>query len=690
MKTNLILFLIFATFLHLRAQEGGNVSKGDTTTYYSADLDEVVVLQSSDKSLVTQHLDANFLDMQLLDKMPKLAGSADPLRYVQTLGGVTTNSETQTGLSIQGCDPHQSIISISDAPIYYPNHLMGLFSVFSAGHFSTLKIERGTHDASMPNRVGGLVDFQPKHIFRADSAKFRPNADISVGLIHTEGTLALPISRKQSLVVSARLSYINLLYSKLLRFNGIKTKYDFEDANITYSINPSDKDSILITSFFSHDRLRLTTDMLSVNIPWYNALGAFSWKRSLDKGTFCLNLNGSTYQNRLSVEDYKDKDTDKYVKTELGVSSVDIKPLWSNTFQNKYTVMAGAEYCHYFNRPISFEYRNFFHLTQEKHNSLQHADEASVFADFQHSVSCHFSYSVGLRGNMYVNKKVFLSLDPRITLKTNITNNHQLSLHYGIYHQYLHRSALLSGGLPTDFYMLADTLFKPEMAHTLELNYLGSWLNNKYTLTVSFWFKQLYNLLEQKGNIADVLLSNADYLQSILKGDGRNYGASLSFNKTRGVVTGYFSYTLSWANRRWPQLDESRKYTFRSNQDRRHNFNLSLSVHIRKKWTISTLFVLASGQPYTAPEELYMLNRQIICRYGRHNAATMPLYHRLDLSASYSFIKNKDKEIGVSVSIYNLYQHRNPQFFVLKRDGNLTFFSYLSTIIPSLDFYVKI
>ncbi len=648
-----------------------------------------------------KRIDADYLDMRLLDKMPKLAGSADPLRYVRTMGGVTINNETNTGISIQGCDPHQNIISIKGAPIYYPNHLMGLYSVFNSGHFSKLKIEKTIHNASMPNRIGGLIEFTPKYKFKTDSAKFRPATDLSLGLIHSEGTIALPLSQRQSLVVSARGSYINLLYSKLLKFNDIKMRYNFEDANITYTLLPTKNDTLSVTAFFSHDKLKLTSNFLSITIPWFNIVGGIDWTKQLKKGVLKVSINASSYQNQLSVNDYKNYDTDKFVKTNLSITSINAKAQWSAVFNNRYSLVAGADYWHYINTPIAFRYKNFLYERDNQIPPKQNADEVSLFADFQHGITDVFSYRLSLKSNLYnIDNKTFLSLDPGFSLVAKITQAHSINLHYALRHQYIHQSALLSGGLPADYYLLADRQFKPEYGHCVELNYLGSLLQEKYSISFSAWFKQLYNLTEQRGNLVDILLQNADYKSTLLIGNGRNYGASVSLNKNKGIITGYLSYTLSWAKRSWPQMmtsinSQSQEtantgYIYRANQDRRHNFNLCLSVHIKEKWTISTLFQLASGSPYTAPEELYMLDRQIICRYGKHNVATMPLYHRLDLSASYSFIKKKDKEIGVSVSIYNLYQHRNPQFFVLKRDGNLTFYSYLSTIIPSVDFYVKI
>ena len=114
-----------------------------------------------------------------------------------------------------------------------------------------------------------------------------------------------------------------------------------------------------------------------------------------------------------------------------------------------------------------------------------------------------------------------------------------------------------------------------------------------------------------------------------------------------------------------------------------------LNARFAKRWNIGAQFVLASGLPYTEAKEAYFLNGQMICRYSTFNGAHMALYNRLDLSCSYDIIKKKDHELGINLSLYNVYCHRNQQFVVYRENLQPIYGTALSIIVPSISIYGK-
>ena len=101
------------------------------------------------------------------------------------------------------------------------------------------------------------------------------------------------------------------------------------------------------------------------------------------------------------------------------------------------------------------------------------------------------------------------------------------------------------------------------------------------------------------------------------------------------------------------------------------------------------MFVLATGLPYTEAEEAYMLNGKMVCHYSTYNGAHMPLYHRLDLSGSCDIIKTPEHELGINISLYNTYAHKNAQFVTYRSDLKPIYGTTFSTIIPSISIYGK-
>ena len=123
-------------------------------------LEDIDVVQQRTRSIVHQTAERMEVDVAQLQHMPKFLGTSDPIRYLQSLAGVQTNNETAAGLHIHGCDDYQTLVSINGAPVFYPNHLMGLYSTFIGAHFKTIEMEQSEHTAMMANRIGGWVNFR--------------------------------------------------------------------------------------------------------------------------------------------------------------------------------------------------------------------------------------------------------------------------------------------------------------------------------------------------------------------------------------------------------------------------------------------------------------------------------------------------------------------------------------------------
>ena len=186
-----------------------------------------------------------------------------------------------------------------------------------------------------------------------------------------------------------------------------------------------------------------------------------------------------------------------------------------------------------------------------------------------------------------------------------------------------------------------------------------------------------------------VLNKQFSYDDYIVTGNGRNYGLNLMFQRNRGIITGYVSYTLGWARRSLPGLEGYTDYRYAASSERRHDLKVVLNSRFAKRWNISAMFVLATGLPYTEAKEAYFLNGQMVCLYSTYNGAHMPLYHRLDLSCSCDIIKTKEHELGINLSLYNTYAHKNAQFVIYRDDLKPIYGSSLITILPSISIYGK-
>jgi len=646
-------------------------------------MEDIEIVQQRAKPSVIQGAERITVDATQIQHMPKFLGTSDPVRYLQSLAGIQTNNETTTGLHIHGCDDYQTLVSINGAPIFYPNHLLGLYSTFINAHFQTIELEQAEHRATMNNRVGGWVNFQTFH----DQPR-RFSFEGNIGLINSDITMTIPMGKKHALWISARSSYINWLYGKFLKMDSYAIRYHFMDYNLTYAGQLSDNDQLVISGFYSRDKMRLFSDNgnTDIHFPWQNIVGSAYWNHEMENGNWRSTIYYSSFDNQLDVTA-----DSVFVNTDEQFATVGMKNQWDYNLPYNLSISAVLDYDHYMSRPLAFVMHGVeMFETKAPQPELSHADEIALGADLRHDVTNWFAYNAGLRFTGYIYEKHFhWSLDPRLSLHFYPHPDHEISLHYGIYHQYFHKSGLTGGGLPTDFFFLASRKFLPEEAHAVNLKYVGFFYHKQYSLSTELYFKQIYNIAESTGSVLQVLNKKFSYDDYIVTGDGRNYGVNVMFQRNSGIVTGYVSYTLGWARRKLPALEGFTDYRYAASSERRHDLKVVLNTHFAKRWHIGAMFVLATGLPYTEAEEAYMVNGKMICHYSTYNGAHMPLYHRLDLSGSCDIIKTPEHELGINISLYNTYAHKNAQFVTYRGDLKPIYGTTFSTIIPSISIYGK-
>ena len=649
----------------------------DTFPMQQAELDEIIIVEKKHTRLMQDSNNMLTIDIKGLDVLPRFLGTVNPMRYLQTLSGVQTNSETTAGIYIQGCDDYHTILSINGAPIYYPNHLLGLFSPFISAHFQSMNVEKSAHSAVFPNRLGGGVELVSNSNFERTIG-----VDGNIGLIGAEVTVPMSIGKKSDLFLSARSSYIGLLYSNLLNFVGYQTKYEFQDFNATYSYRPTDNDELTLSAYYGMDRLDVNDSISTVDIGvrWSNLATSLSWQHQFGNGSWRTQAHFSGFKNFVDVNELSMR-----VNASSALASTGVKSDVEVAVRKDLTLISGIEYNLFFNNPLSF-LADDATLANDS-IGLKHLHEISLFLDCNHSVSRYFHYAFGLRPSLWLSAdgQRFVAISPCLSLDFPLHRFHKIKLHGGVYHQALHKAGLTDGGLPTDFFFLSDKANVPECAHSLSLAYNGEFINKAYSLSFELYFKQLHNVVESTSNILEMLNTGFDYQRGLLVGKGRNYGLNLMFCKNKGYLKGYVSYTLGWAMRHFDSLADG--YVIRARHDRRHNLVVVLNSQLSKRWSVGAMFVLASGAPYTEPQMAYLLNGRVMYEFGIHNGASMPLYHRLDLSANYYIIKNRYRELGLNLSIYNVYAHKNVQFVIPTSDFSIDEVSFFATIIPSLSFF---
>ena len=586
--------------------------------------------------------------LSVLKKIPSVMGLADPLRFVFLMPSVQTGNDADNGIHIQGCENAHNYISMGGAPIYGAGHMLGFASVFNSGHFREMSYSTVARDL---NRLGGVVEMR-----LPDEPLAAPSVDLSVGLFLSQATVRIPAGR-HSFVVSGRHSYFNLLYSNFMKFNDAPLRYDFGDANLTWTWRPGERDVIHLNGYFGRDAAEYGSPQWQIKAwgNWRNAVGSFDWQHTGGGWTMSHLLYGTLFRLKDSVG----MDVTQ-VSAPSSISSLGYRGRFS---------MGGfeliGETARHDANPL--QPTELIHIEQE-------AFESSLQAGYKARFGAWF-VGASLRGTWYLSpeEKSMYSLDPRLETAWESPRAGTFSFKAGIAHQYLFQTGPTDMGFPTEYWILAGDLSDPQASRYLSLSWGSAELLDGWNISAEGYFRDLTNQLEYGGNLLDYANPAFNLEDFFIRGRGHNYGINLSLQKTAGKLTGWLSYAFGRAMRH--SDEEGFPEWYPSQHERLHEVKL-VGTYDWGKWDLGLTFVLASGRPWTQPLAFYLLGGKIMTVYGDYNGGRLNSYLRADISANWYLHKDSRRRDGINFSVYNASVYPNELARMIKIDEDNGDFFY--------------
>lgn len=682
---------VFCIFIYVvfGILKGVSAEMTDTLNHYG--LQTVEIRGKRLRSPLREIEGSSIISMSFMDEMPHILGNADPLHYAQLLPGVQTNSEYDAGLHIQGCDNSHNYVSLGGAPVYNAAHLLGFFSIFNAGHFTEMSLQKSPVSASFPNRLGGRVDMlTPTWLAAEDSLSVGAvHGELSVGPMSSQGTLRLPIGKRSLLLLSARAAYLNLLYSKWLEVDGDEVKYDFSDYNLSYITQLDDANVLKIEGYWGYDNMKIgqASYGLQGKLKWNNTMAALHWysrsKDGLNEGGKDWSMEQmvyySRYANRLNVGEYS---------FQVGMRSFIFDLGYKGNFSWGRWRM-GAEVVRHQLLPQDIGITgNLANYQTDAHHQL--ATEASAYLQYCQPLGENLLMELGARVSGYHCQKSFYRVMPHLKFNYDLSQSAKLNLNLGIRNQYLFQTGFSSAGLPTEFWFAADQNHRPQYACHAALQGEFWFAEKEYRLSVETYYKWLMNQIENNSNMFDILFSSYSFDGSLLHGKGYNYGLNLLLEKRRGKLTGWLSGSWGRAMRKFDGAQYQGWYP--AGHERIYELNAVATYRINRRVSLGSTYVLASGTPYTKVNYAYLMSGNLVTEYGPHNGDRVKPYMRLDLSVSYDFATKGKVRSGINFSLYNVTMHGNDLFYRIKvYDNHVRYnaFKFLMPIMPSINYYCK-
>ncbi len=653
-------------------------------------LQEVIITDNKTKiDIKKPEMSVNKLSISAIKKMPVVLGEVDVLKSILLLPGVTNAGEGASGFNVRGGGADQNLILLDEATIFNSSHVFGFFSVFNPDAIKDLKLYKGGIPARYGGRASSVLDIYQKD---GNSKGFHVNGGIGLisSRILAEGPL---VKDKGSFLIGGRSSYAHL-FLKLSEEQKNNSAY-FYDLNTKLSYKLDSNNSLYLSGYFGRDVFSLNKSFTNI---YGNATLNLRWNHLFSEKLFSnLSLIYSDYYYGLDLD---------FVgfKWDSGIRNYNIKYDFKNYISDKFKLNYGVNGIYYEFNPGTIRPSDENSGINFDQLDKKYAFEPALYINADHEISNRIALSYGLRYSMfyrlgqstvniyadnnpitfnsalqiyekatpigtkfYDRNKVMQSynyLEPRFSLAYQINDEQSIKASYNRMVQYLQLISNTSSPTPLDVWTPSDSFIKPQIADQVALGYFKNFSDDMYSLEVETYYKEVQNRLDYIDG-AD-LIANKAIEQIILNGQLRSYGLEIMLRKNEGKFNGWISYTLSKSEQQTPgrtsaETGINNGQWYNSVYDKLHNVAITTSYNLNEKWSFGANFALQTGQPVTYPVGQYEYLGINVPSYGLRNENRLPAYHHLDIAATLTPTKNKNREWkGEWVfSIYNLYNRKN-------------------------------
>ena len=664
----------------------------DIATISRSSLSQEIVISSKRRDANVKNAQMGQIDLSMnkIRSLPVIFGEVDPLKSLQLLPGVRNAGEGNSGLYVRGGGPDQNLILLDDAVVYNPGHLFGFFSVFNGDAIKNVTLIKGGMPAQYGGRLSSVVDIAMK-----DGNMEEYQVEGGIGTVASRISIQGPVVKdKASFMVSGRRTYIDALVKpfvpKTSSFSG--SGYYFYDMNAKFNYKFSNKDRLYFSGYFGRDVFDFKNSERSINIsiPWGNTTTSVRWNHVFNRKLF---VNTTAVYNDYKF-DFGAVQDNFSVNLKSGIRDLTLKSDFDYYLSTDHKLKFGAQYTFHRFTPSVVSGNQDTVLFEPNNAQTKYAREVGVYIQDDWELSEKFKLNYGFRvsgfqqvgaytdytrdadGNKLDstvygsgdNVKTYGGFEPRVTARYAFNDATSIKASITRNIQYIHLVTNAGSSLPTDVWVPSTLRVKPQLGWQYAVGMFRNFSDNMFETSVEIYYKSMQNQIEYREGYTP---SFRDPEEEFVFGNGWSYGSEFYINKSRGKLTGWIGYTLSWTWRKFPQLNAGEK--FPAKYDRRHDLSVVGIYELSKKWKLSGVFVYATGNTITLPERFYLIEGVLAQQFSALNQYRLNSYHRLDFSATYVPKPNSTKKFRSSwvFSVYNIYSRMNPYFIYIDQEGSV-------------------
>lgn len=662
------------------------------------------------------------MPMEQVKAMPTLLGEADIIKALQKTPGVHSGEEGFGGMSVRGGTADQNIILLDDVPLYNPNHMMGLFTLFNSDGVNSATLIKSGFPARYGGRMSSVLDVKMK-----EGNNEHYSGYINIGLLASNATLEGPIIKdKMSFTLSARRTYFDLFAFQFQTNRDDKYSYYFYDISAKLNYKPTERDRLYLSFFTGYDHMYYGYNYRDVTISysgqdvdrsislndaqkinWGNLIAALRWNHVFGKSMFSnYTASFSRYRFRNDITTYPSQNDSIQYEHEYfsGVNDFGLRAdfIWYTPYIPG-AIRFGANITyHYFNPGLSVYWNDNYEQSDSLAQSNdQSFDRFELHAYVEDEVMIGpLSTNIGLHvsGLNKHGRGMYLHYEPRVLVGMKVGRRVNLKAGYSMMSQFLQLMRLISVASPADLWLPVSSNLSPPWAWQVNAEASVS-LWKHFTFSCEGYYKHyVHQQTYRQSPTIDQLLSGS-WEELYCSGSGRVKGVELFLHKKSGRLSGWVGYSLSKSVSQFADINDGQ--SFAGDNDRRHSVSIFTDYKFNDNIDLAASWSFDSGAPMTLSDGQFLMtdgqgNQNLFAIPGKRNAYQMPNSHSLVIGCNIRRHKAKTSRM-LSFGVYNVYARKNPMFVYWNTetdaDGSTQYklkqFSLLSWPCPYVKYSIR-
>lgn len=657
----------------------------------SNSLKEAVVYANPFKKSTMSPISIQSLNTEEIKSYP--GGNNDIAKVVQSLPGVSGSVGFRNDVIIRGGAPNENVYYLDGIEIVNINHFAtqgsagGPVGLLNVSFIDDVSLSTGAFNARYDNPLSGVLQFNQRN---GNPEKHQTN--LRLGASELALTLDGPINSKTTYIVSARRSYLQLLF-QLINLPFLPSYWDFQ-YKINHKINAKNELNFIglgsIDDFEfnppnrdEYDTEEAYLENLSVLDPiprqnQWTATNGVQWKHNLKNGYFNLALSQNYLDNKSSKYQNDQEDVDSLLTLKYRSAEDETKLRFEvNQFKDKWRFSYGSnvQYSFYLNQTYNKQIPGLLLDFETRLHMFRYGLFGNASVAFYRD-RLKLNGGIRMDGNSFTNtgNQIWKTLSPRVSGSYALRSDWNLNASVGRYYKIAPYTVLGFKDNTGNFANKSVEYIRNDQA-VLGVEYLRG---RSTRITLEGFYKWYINY--PVSDITGISLANLGGNFGVVgnepvssTGKGRAYGFEVAYQqKFNGKYYAIAAYTFYYSE----FTGADGKEFIPSAWDNRHLISLTGGYKFAKNWEIGVRYRFLGRAPYTptdsaASVNAYLLSGAGIPDYSRLNTLRLNPFNQLDIRIDKKWnFKKWSMNAYLEIQNATVAAQPSPPSFTLQRDLN--------------------